>query len=97
MKVTRAWVAEKVAGKGYEPLQIDGIPEGFAFHATQDRLIGGVRDLGHLVAYIPLKFYEQNCVVYVPIVVAPHASDYMIETAKEDAKEQLLKLFKEYK
>lgn len=52
MKWTRASVAEYISDKGYEPIQIDGIPEGFVF-VTPDITIGGVTHSGELCAFIP--------------------------------------------
>lgn len=59
MKVTRASVETYARDKGYEPVQIDGIPEGFAFKAP-DVSIGGKNHVGAYVAFVPLKDWEDE-------------------------------------
>lgn len=54
MKVTFASVQEKVKDKGLEPVQIDGIPEGFSFKEP-DVQIGDRLHEGKYIAFIPLK------------------------------------------
>lgn len=52
MKNTRANVEEYAKSKGYTPIQIDGIPEGFSF-SIPNLQIGEINHLGGFVAYIP--------------------------------------------
>ena len=59
MKVTLASVKEKVINKGYEPVQIDGIPEGFSFKEP-DIQIGEKIHEGKYLAFIPLKEWESE-------------------------------------
>ena len=57
MKVTREFVSEYIKDKGYIPVQIDTIPEGFSFKEP-DITIGGVSYEGEYVAFIPLENAE---------------------------------------
>lgn len=94
MKLTRANVAELVEGKGYDPIQVDGIPEGFSFWAPQDRTMANVRDMGALVAFRPLKDRDsQEAMCMVPIQVPIDASRVFVDRAVLDAKHKLLELF----
>lgn len=52
MKWTRAYVEEYAKGRGLEPVQIDGIPEGFSFIGP-DIQIGDVWHGGYFYAFIP--------------------------------------------
>lgn len=54
MKATRANVEEYAKGKGYEPVQIDGIPEGFAWREA-DITINGKEHRGRTVTFEPLQ------------------------------------------
>jgi len=58
MKVTLASVQEKIKNKGLEPVQIDGIPEGFSFKEPSIT-IGGVYHEGKYTAFIPLKEWDE--------------------------------------
>jgi len=58
MKVTRAYAEESAKEKGYEPIQVDGIPEGFSFKKP-DIDIGGKVHVGELIAFIPLAETER--------------------------------------
>lgn len=51
MITMRATVESLIEGRGYEPYQIDGIPEGFSFIRRVDRQLGGMYDVGHIVAF----------------------------------------------
>lgn len=53
MKRTRANVAEWALARSLEPVQIDGIPEGFSFREPEIT-INGKDSGGDLVAYVPL-------------------------------------------
>lgn len=53
-KATRANVEEFAKAKGYEPVQIDGIPEGFSW-VEPDITIGGQFIKGRTVIFEPLK------------------------------------------
>lgn len=59
MKVTRAYAEESAKEKGYEPIQVDGIPEGFSFKKP-DIDIGGKVHVGELIAFIPLAETERE-------------------------------------
>lgn len=59
MKITRANVMVYAAAKGYEPVQIDGIPEGFSFKEP-DIEIGGKVHEGQYVAFVPLKDWAEE-------------------------------------
>ena len=54
MKTTRASVEEFAKKKGYDPVQIDGIPEGFSWKAP-DITIGGREHVGYFIAFVPLS------------------------------------------
>lgn len=53
MRWTRANVAEIAKSKGYEPLQEDGIPEGFSWKEP-DVTIGEVTHKGRIIRFKPL-------------------------------------------
>lgn len=55
MKATRESVEQLT--KEYEPIQIDGIPEGFSFKKP-DITIGGKEHKGFYIAYLPLSEHE---------------------------------------
>lgn len=57
MKLTRAYLAQFAKEEGYEPVQVDGIPEGFAFK-TPALTIGGVEHPGVYLGYQPLSDFE---------------------------------------
>lgn len=54
MKWTRANVESWTNERGLEPVQIDGIPEGFSFKEP-DITINGEDHTGSYIAYIPLS------------------------------------------
>lgn len=54
MKITRELVASIAQSKGYEPVQIDGIPEGFSWKEP-DLTVGETIHKGRYVAFSPLK------------------------------------------
>ncbi len=54
MKITRELVASIAQSKGYEPVQIDGIPEGFSWKEP-DLTVGETTHKGRYVAFSPLK------------------------------------------
>ncbi len=62
MNMTRANVEEHAKAKGYEPVQIDGIPEGFSFRKP-DVNIGGVSHIGQFIAFIPLADWDNDSTV----------------------------------
>lgn len=53
MKHTRVNVEHEAKQKGLEPIQIDGIPEGFSFKAP-DVQIGETLHKGQYVAFVPM-------------------------------------------
>lgn len=55
MKATRESV--ELLTIGYEPIQVDGIPEGFSFKKP-DITIGGKEHKGFYIAYLPLSNNE---------------------------------------
>lgn len=52
MKATRVNVERIATQRGLEPIQIDGIPEGFSFKAP-DLEVGGKLYAGQYVVYVP--------------------------------------------
>jgi len=54
MQITRTNVEQYAKNKGLEPIQIDGIPEGFSFKVA-DVVIGSVEHKGGYIAFIPGK------------------------------------------
>ncbi len=54
MKITKELVADIAHKRGYEPVQIDGIPEGFSW-MEPDVVINDVHHKGRYVAFVPLK------------------------------------------
>lgn len=61
MKITRANVAEYAKDKGLEPIQIDGIPEGFSFIAP-DLQIANVLHSGQFFAFIPNYEWDKGII-----------------------------------
>lgn len=59
MKWTRVNVEKFVKEKGLEPVQIDGIPEGFSFKEP-DVTIGGRFHKGELAAFFPLHDWSDG-------------------------------------
>ena len=58
MKVTKANIEQYVKNRGLEPIQIDGIPEGFSFKEP-DIVIGLKKRKGQYIALVPLKEFEE--------------------------------------
>ncbi len=64
MKVTRANVEDYAKNKGLEPVQIDGIPEGFSFREPNIN-IGGVEHEGRIIKFKPLADWnDQDAITY---------------------------------
>lgn len=61
MIITHANVEDYAKQNGLEPLQIDGIPEGFSF-IEPDVTIGGVDYSGMLVVFVPLKEWNDGVI-----------------------------------
>lgn len=59
MKITRANVEEYAKHRGYEPINIDGIPEGFSFKEPEVN-ISGISHKGRIVKFSPLKDWSDN-------------------------------------
>lgn len=57
MKITRAYVSELAQQKGWEPVQLDGIPEGFSWKEA-DVTIGKEHHRGNYIAFAPLRTPE---------------------------------------
>lgn len=56
-KTTLASVTKHAQERGYEPVQIDGIPEGFSYKIP-DITISGVAHMGGYIAFVPLVAWE---------------------------------------
>lgn len=54
MKNTAAMVRKDAEAKGLQPVQIDGIPEGFSYK-EDDITIGDVKATGRYVAFVPFN------------------------------------------
>lgn len=59
MKITHANVADFAKARALEPIQIDGVPEGFSFKEP-DLMIGDLLHEGDYVAFIPLREWEDE-------------------------------------
>ena len=57
MKITRANVETYAKTYGLEPIQIDGIPEGFAWREP-DVTIGNKTHKGRIIKFSPLKDWD---------------------------------------
>lgn len=57
MKITHAQVQDWSRQRGLEPVQVNGIPEGFSFKEP-DITINGTDHIGDYVAYIPLSDWQ---------------------------------------
>lgn len=53
MKANRVNVDEYAKEKGLEPIQVDGIPDGFAWKEP-DVTIGNITHIGDYLAFLPL-------------------------------------------
>lgn len=68
MKITRANVEEYAKSKGLEPIQIDGIPEGFSFVENPIQ-IGDVIHIGSFVVFKPLADWsDSNSIIKTKLV-----------------------------
>ncbi len=67
MKTTKANVEAHAKTKGYEPVEIDSIPEGFCYKRP-NLTIGGVLHEGEYVAFIPLAEWENESTVHSPTI-----------------------------
>ncbi len=65
--MTKANVIAHAQSKGYEPVQIDSIPEGFCYKRP-DVKIGEVLHPGEYVAFIPLAEWENESTVHSPTI-----------------------------
>jgi hypothetical protein len=64
MKITRANVEVYAKKLGLEPVQIDGIPEGFSFKEP-DLTIGDKTHKGRIIKFKPLAEWEdKNAITY---------------------------------
>lgn len=64
MKWTRASVEKYALENGLEPIQIDGIPEGFSWKEP-DITIGGVFHEGKIIKFKPLAdWQDENAITY---------------------------------
>lgn len=59
MKITRANVEQYAKEKGYEPIQIDGIPDGFAWKEP-DIGIGDRTHRGRIIKFKPLGEWDKD-------------------------------------
>lgn len=59
MKITRANVEKYATEKGWKPVQIDGIPEGFSWE-EDDIEIGGRKHKGRVIKFKPLKEWDEG-------------------------------------
>lgn len=59
MKITRANVEKYAKEKGLEPIQIDGIPEGFSWKAP-DVTINGIEHKGKIIKFKPLGDWDKD-------------------------------------
>lgn len=92
MRITRVSVEKYVDDKDWQPIQIDGIPEGFSFLKLNERTIGGIYDHGQLIVFTPnANFEDNNAVSMVPIVYAQNEDiPLQLEVEMEIAKGKLL-------
>lgn len=59
MKITRANLELYAQSKGLEPVQIDGIPEGFSF-VEPDITIKGITHKGRIIKFKPLADWQDR-------------------------------------
>lgn len=59
MKITRANVEFFAKERGYEPIQIDGIPEGFSFKEP-DITINGKEIKGRIIKFKPMGDWQDK-------------------------------------
>jgi len=58
MKITRASVEEYARLKGLEPVQVDGVPEGFSWKYPNIE-IGGMLHEGEIINFKPLEYFNE--------------------------------------
>jgi len=78
MKYTKDSVAEEVKNK-YEPVQIDGIPEGFSFKAPTLK--------------IGIKEYEGDYYIFIPLTT--HSFSFNAETSEQSIVNEYNKAIKQ--
>lgn len=59
MKITRANVEKYAREQGYHPIEIDGIPEGFAWQ-SDDITINNKTYKGKIIKFKPLEDWEKG-------------------------------------
>lgn len=65
MKITRANVEQYAKARGFEPVQIDGVPEGFAWQ-TPTVIIDATEHKGKIIKFAPLKNWDDpKAITYV--------------------------------
>lgn len=62
MKITRANVEQYAQERGFEPIQIDGIPDGFAWK-TPDVTINDQTHLGKIIKFKPLADWADKAAI----------------------------------
>lgn len=68
MKITRANVQDYAERSGLQPLQIDGVPDGFAWFKDIQTYVGGPYMDRQIVAFKPLAEWEKGMIM-VPVLV----------------------------
>lgn len=95
MKVTRAFASEKAIELGLEPIQIDGIPEGFSFWHDSVMEYGDLYKAGSLVGYTPGHDIDKlGAAFHMPVVFKKTDTDEMKEIERKAAKERFIELYK---
>ncbi len=59
MKITRANVQEYAKQKGLNPIQVDGIPDGFAWK-EDDLEISGIIHKGRIIKFTPMEEWDKG-------------------------------------
>lgn len=96
-KITRASAEQYAKERNLEPIQIDGIPEGFSFIQKNLRQINNVYDYGNLIGLRPNHAWsgDDHSACWKPIILATlNPTQEQIDIEIETTKKNLLKLFK---
>lgn len=92
-QLTKDFVETAASKAGYIPVEIPGIPSGFAYR-RQGGAIDMMLDLGTLIAFKANGFSnDRDAVSYVPVIVECGAPQAVIDATERHARMQLADLY----
>lgn len=96
--VTAETVRAYVEGKGFEPYQVDGIPEGFLFVKRIGKPISTMHEDAYLIGFTPGEQWQNTgAVFYQPIIYPQGSSKELVEQVWYDAEHNMLDFYKDNK